>query len=157
MILSYTDLKGRTDLVGRKVRAVSNETNFCGLLEDDRSNTGQITRISDSFYIDDCEHWFDTQGGLIEIIEDEPITWETLGKSGEAEYVKLDGHEKQEVIARVADVVMLSNSWDYQSFAEMLHIEQLKKTGYTIVQPELEKRKLTVAEAEKELGAVIEG
>lgn len=83
MILKYSDLKGRTDLVGRKVRAVPGINNPCSELQDDGSNTAIITSITDWIVcIDYCVHTFADEE-FLELLDEEPARpvstqWDSL-------------------------------------------------------------------------------
>ncbi len=71
---------------------------------------------------------------------DKPMTktWETL----EANDYVVDGGCTHKVLARINDVVLLSNdkylgeAWEITPMLGWTHIEELKREGYTIVQPE---------------------
>ena len=86
-ILRYSDFKGRTDLLGRKVRIRINEINNAN--KEPGWSVGRITKVTDdSFYVTSFPTLFTLRclficSGTIELLDEEPtkdtrtkITWE---------------------------------------------------------------------------------
>lgn len=170
MIYSYSQLKGKIK-VGDKVRAVEGKYNPCAELENDGSNEREITFVDhESFLIDGCYHSFvdNEEDCFLEIIETnqptmtnerEEITWDTLK---EGDYVEETYGERRKVLGRVNSVIFLSrnsihspNHWE-TTYHSGYHIEELKHANYTIVQPDKQPRKVTLAEIAEKFGEEVE-
>ena len=162
MIYSYAELKGKIK-VGDKVRAVAGKYNRCGELIDIGSDTKVITKVdNDFFWINDCSHGY-YASSFLEIVEEpaeeqteQPqervVTWENLQK-GDVIFDK-DNNERT-ILARIEDIVSVSNPNEKTYHYTWFSIEQLKQNGYK-PEPLKPKRKVTLAEIAEKFGEEVE-
>lgn len=147
MTYSYADLKGRTDLIGRKVRFFNGDK-------------GTIKKIDSEGFLVDNWYCFFAGVGTLTIIE-EPVTWENLGTDPSREDFVLYGDVKRKVLGRLNNIVFLSQISKLDCIGNFLTIIELKEKNYTIVQPEPETPKPTreeiLAKLTQEERDIIEG
>ncbi|MFA6006915.1 MAG: hypothetical protein WC764_04310 [Candidatus Paceibacterota bacterium] len=150
-IYEYKDLKNILK-VGDEVRAVEGKHNMCVRLKDDGSNTQKITSVvEEGFDIDGCTHYY-RETCYLEIVSPEPKTLDNLEVGDVIQYTN---HNKFVHRAEILEkgmsgkTFLLSLSWREKEQSEKAilemrtatggtyHIEQLRREGWSVVQPEI--------------------
>lgn len=149
MIYEYKDLKGKIK-VGDKARAVKGKQNYCNQLENDGLNTQFITKVGDdNFWINGCEHFYDSPY-FLEIVN-EKKSWETFAVGD----IVIDTEKgKAKVLAKLDDVFLRSMWNEFDKAYGWYTIAEAKEYCLTIEQPPTvpEDIVMTIPEIEAKLG-----
>lgn len=164
MILRYSDLKGRTDLVGRKVRAVLGKLNPCGQLRDDGSNTAEITRMDDTHvWINECRHALNGNG-FLELLDEEPCEVIPLADFAHQDKIYTEKISMEEFNEKFKKDTRTEITWKNFTLEDKVRgiysqrvftvrewLEDSVKYGFELIQPD-GTIKMTISQIEEKLG-----